>query len=86
MSVPRCICKIKYQLSDARPAIVEHCPFHQAAAELFELVDMQIALRGEPILHKDCRCWSCRAIKALAKARRIAGPGVPVAVAASQGK
>jgi hypothetical protein len=71
MSIPICLCKVAYDFGDAKfPATIQHCAFHKAANELYELVDMQIALRGEETLHKDfCRCWGCRAVRALRRAR-----------------
>jgi hypothetical protein len=71
MSVPRCDCRIRYQIAEKRPAVVEHCAFHRAAAELFEIVDALVGLTDQRSHHTvTCHCLHCRSVRALAKARR----------------
>jgi hypothetical protein len=70
MAVPRCDCKVEYDFVDAKfPATVNHCEFHKAAAELFEIVDALAGLTEQVVRHVACHCLHCRSIKALAKAR-----------------
>jgi hypothetical protein len=87
LSVPRCLCTIKYDLSDSVfPAKIVRCPLHEATAELFEIAEMLTCGSEQVVHHSQCRCLHCRAIRAVFKARNkvaplartaIAGVGVP---------
>ena len=76
MSVPRCDCKVAYELADAKfQATVKHCALHSAAPELFEIVDAIIGLTEQVPRHgKGCHCIHCRAVKALFRARGSVAP------------
>lgn len=74
MSIPICHCKSRFQFPTdiGSSTTVEHCPLHAQVGEFYELLEMQIDLRGPETLHDGmppCRCWSCRAVRALRKAR-----------------
>jgi hypothetical protein len=72
MSVPICVCRIKYDLADSVfPAKTEYCPLHAQATELFEIVDALVSLTEQTERHVRCRCLHCRAVRALRKARGI---------------
>ena len=76
MSVPKCDCRIKYDLADSVfPAKIIRCALHEAAPELFEIVDGLVGLTAQVPAHtKSCHCFSCRAIRALYKARGLKAP------------
>lgn len=92
MAIPICGCKVKYQLSDAHwPAVVEHCAFHAAAGEMFEVLDAIMGQTEQAVHHRACHCLACRGIKVLFKARSKHAPEVPAierkqAASASGGK
>jgi hypothetical protein len=75
VSVPKCECVVRYHLQNAIAASVQHCPFHAAAAELYEIVDMLVSLTEQTERHRNCRCIHCRAVRALRKARGVAIAG-----------
>lgn len=62
--------------------MVEHCQFHEAAKELYEIVEALTCLTEQRERHiQPCRCLHCRAIRALAKARRTSADSTRVAIA-----
>jgi hypothetical protein len=75
LSIIPCTCKVAYDFSDAKfPATVKHCQFHAAAAEMFEVLDAIMGQTEQVLHHSKCHCLSCRATKALFKARGTSAP------------
>ena len=72
MSIPKCTCRIKYDLADSVfPAKIEYCPMHAQAAELFEIVDALTGQQEQVQHHIHCHCLACRMVKVLFKARGL---------------
>jgi hypothetical protein len=78
VSIPICLCKVAYDFGDAKfPATVQHCAFHKAANELFEIVDALTGLTEQKESHdRMCHCLHCRSVRALRKARGLDIPDV----------
>ena len=81
MSVPKCVCTIKYDVSDGKyPAkvigmyVTVMCPLHKQAPELFEIVESFVNGNEQVIHHSACRCLHCRAIRVLFKVRGLKPP------------
>lgn len=75
MSIPKCTCRIKYDLADSVfPAKIEYCALHAQAGELFEIMDALTGQAEQIQHHVHCHCLACRMIKVLFKAR---GRNVP---------
>lgn len=82
MSIPVCHCRAHVQLNVPEfPVTLEHCEFHKAAGDLYEVLEAIMGQAEQVTHHRACRCIACRAIKALFKARGTVAPMAKSAVA-----